>query len=123
MRPRIICYLISAAVLFVLPFMAKKPMRACSAEEQAQQLAELFQYQQEAPGWLSTPLTTHCSPGSTSWSDFKRSGPAALGLMWKPLTFALLVGGLSLMFLGELLYGVWLLFLSRKHLKGEQQSV
>jgi hypothetical protein len=118
-----ICYLVSAALLLVLPFVAKKPLRPCSAEEQAQQVTELFQYQQESPGWLSTPLAIHCSPGSVSWNDLRRSGAAALRLMWKPLTFALFVVVLAMAFLGELLYGAWLLILSRKHLKGVQQSV
>ena len=119
MRPRFISYVISAALL-VVPFAAKKPLRPCSAEEQAQQLAELFTYQQEAHGWLSAPLAIHCSPGSVSWSDLRRSGPAALALMWKPLAFGLFVSVLALSFLGELLFGVWLLIQSRKQLKGEQ---
>jgi hypothetical protein len=122
-KPRILCYFVSAALLLVLPFAAKKPLRPCSADEQAQQLTELFEYQQAAPGWLSTPLAIRCSPGSVSWSDLRRSGPAALGLMWRPLTFALFVVALSVAFLGELLYGAWLLILSRRHLKGKQQSV
>ena len=120
MMPRIACYLVAAALLFVLPFVAKRPLRPCSPEEQAQQLTDLFAYQQEAPGWLSTPLAIHCSPGSVSWSDLRRSGGAALSLMWKPLAFALFIGVLSAAVLGELLYGVWLLILSRKHWKGEQ---
>jgi hypothetical protein len=122
-KPRILCYFVSAALLLILPFAEKKPLRPCSADEQAQQLTELFEYQQKAPGWLSTPLTIRCSPGSVSWSDLRRSGAAALRLMWKPLTFALFVVVLAVAFLGELLYGAWLLILSRKHLKGEQQSV
>jgi len=115
MRPRIICYLI-ATVLFVVPFLVKRPLRPCSADERAQQLTELFAYEQEAPGWLSTPLSSHCSPGPVSWSDV----PVALRLMWRPLTFALLVGVLAVALLGELLFGVWLLVLSRKQLKGVQ---
>lgn len=116
MRPRIICYLVSAALLVVLPFVTKRPMRPCSPDEQAQQLSQIFAYEQEAPGWLSTPLSSHCSPGPVRWSDT----PAALRLMWRPLTFALLVGLLAVAFFGELLFGVWLLILSRKHLKGAQ---
>ena len=116
MRPRMICYLVSAVLFVVLPFLVERPMRPCSPAEQAQQLTEIFGYQQEAPGWLSTPLSSHCSPGSMHWSDV----PAALRLMWRPLTFALLVGVLAVAFLGELLFGVWLLILSRKHLKGAQ---
>jgi hypothetical protein len=123
MKPRILCYLVSAALLLILPFAEKPPLRPCSADEQAQQLTELFEYQQKAPGWLSTPLTIRCSPGSVSWSDLRRSGAAALRLMWKPLTFALFVVVLAVAFLGELLYGAWLLILSRKHLKDVHQSV
>jgi hypothetical protein len=116
MKPRITCYLISTALSIVLPFLVKRPLRPCSPDEQAQQLTEIFAYQQEAPGWLSTPLTSHCSTGSMHWSDV----PAALRLMWRPLTFAVFVGVLAVAFLGELLFGVWLLILSRSQLKGAQ---
>jgi hypothetical protein len=115
-----VCYVISAAVLIVFPFLVKRPMRPCSPDEQAQQLADLFAYQQEAPGWLSTPLSIHCSPGAVSWADLRRSAPAALSLMWRPLTFAFFLCVLAAVFLSELLYGIWLLILSRKSLEGAQ---
>lgn len=123
MRPRFICYAVSVALLFVLPAVTKKPLRACSAAEREQQIAELFEYGQEAPGWLAVPLALHCSVGPVSWGDFRRSGPVVLKLIWKPLGFALFAGVLAVAFLAELLYGIWLLILSRKHWRGEQQSV
>jgi len=87
MRPRLICYVVSVGLLFVLPVLTKKPLRPCSAAER-EQIAELFEYGQEAPGWLAVPLAVHCSVGSVSWGDFRRSGPVVLKLIWKPLGFA-----------------------------------
>ena len=55
----------SVALLFVLPAVTKKPLRACSAAEREQQIAELFEYGQEAPGWLC---------GASRSSLFGRSG-------------------------------------------------
>ena len=116
-----ICYLVAAAVLFVSPVLTKKPLRACSADERQQQVAELFKYEHAAPGWLSVPAALRCSTGPLSWGDLRQGGPAVLKLLWKPFALALFVGVLAAAFLGELLYGVWLLILSRKHLRGEQR--
>jgi hypothetical protein len=110
MKPRLICYLVSAA-LFLAPLLSHQSLPPCSPAQQ-QQLTEMVTNQQTASVFVFP--TVHCSMGPVNWRD----APAALKLAWKPLAFALLVGVLAVLIFGELLYGIW--FLARHFREGKQ---
>ncbi len=112
MKPRLICYLVSAA-LFLSPLLVQHPLRPCSPAEQ-QQLTEMVTNQQNASVFVFP--TVHCSMGPVSWKD----APGALKLVWKPLAFALFLGLLSVVIFGELLYAVWFLI---RHLREGKSHV
>ena len=114
MKPRIICYLVSAA-LFLAPLLVQDPLRPCSPAEQ-QQLTEMVTNQQNASVFVFP--TVHCSMGPVSWADMRKAGPGALKLVWKPLAFALFLSLLAVVIFGELLYGIW--FLVRHFMEGKQ---
>jgi hypothetical protein len=114
MKPRLICYLLSAA-LFFAPLLSHRTLPPCSPAEQ-QQLTEMVTNQQNASVFVFP--TVHCSMGPVSWADMRKAGPGALKLVWKPLAFALFLGLLAVVIFGELLYGIW--FLVRHFREGKQ---